>query len=294
MHSHQARLQAGAGFSGRRLNTPRAAPAVSGRQRSRITAFTTVPSEYKNVAPVGDRVLVKVDSEEQKTSSGLLLPTSAQKKPTQGEIIGAGTAKAVKNGDRVVYSKFAGTELKVQDDDLVLLKVVVCLQEDDVIGVLSSKDISQLKPLGDRILIQARADIHPSPHLYSIKSLSGMSEGTCMMLLRLKGPLHRQPPSSPLGQHLLWRPCYCVQVADAGDTSEGGILLTTGSKEQPTLGKVVAVGSGKGDEKGNIVKPNVEVNSTVIYSKYAGAEFEGDDDTQYIVVRESDILATLA
>lgn len=119
-------------------------------------------------------------------------------------------------------------------------QVVFCLQEDDVIGVLSSKDISQLKPLGDRILIQARADIHPSPHLYSIKSLSGMSEGTCMMLLRLKGPLHRQPPSSPLGQHLLWRPCYCVQVADAGDTSEGGILLTTGSKEQPTLGKVRA------------------------------------------------------
>lgn len=54
------------------------------------------------------------------------------------------------------------------------------------------------------------------------------------------------------------------------------------------------MGSGKGDEKGNIVKPNVEVNSTVMYSKYAGAEFEGDDDTQYIVVRESDILATLA
>ena len=58
--------------------------------------------------------------------------------------------------------------------------------------------------------------------------------------------------------------------------------------------QVVAVGSGKGDDKGNIVKPNVEVNSTVMYSKYAGAEFEGDDDTQYIVVRESDILATLA
>ena len=54
--------------------------------------------QYKNVAPVGDRVLVKVDSEEQKTSSGLLLPTSAQKKPTQGEIIGAGSAKAVKVG----------------------------------------------------------------------------------------------------------------------------------------------------------------------------------------------------
>ena len=165
MHSHQARLQAGAGISGRRLNTPRAAPAVSGRQRSRITAFTTVPSEvsfcpvltcvaicasgaqaadlalllhslaettqhvqpivhphslqYKNVAPVGDRVLVKVDSEEQKTSSGLLLPTSAQKKPTQGEIIGAGNAKAVKVGRPLLpeYSTAACSNLSVTESN---------------------------------------------------------------------------------------------------------------------------------------------------------------------------------
>ena len=61
-----------------------------------------------------------------------------------------------------------------------------------------------------------------------------------MMLLLLKGLLHCQLPSSSLGHFLLLRPCCCVQVADAGDTSEGGILLTTGSKEQPTLGKVRA------------------------------------------------------
>lgn len=52
--------------------------------------------QYKTVSPVGDRVYVKVDVSEEKTSSGLLLPVSAQKKPTQGEIVGAGTAKAVK------------------------------------------------------------------------------------------------------------------------------------------------------------------------------------------------------
>ena len=52
--------------------------------------------QYKNVSPVGDRVYVKVDVNEEKTSSGLLLPVSAQKRPTQGEIVGAGTAKAVK------------------------------------------------------------------------------------------------------------------------------------------------------------------------------------------------------
>lgn len=52
--------------------------------------------QYKTVSPVGDRVYVKVDSGEEKTNSGLLLPVSAQKKPTQGEVVGAGSAKAVK------------------------------------------------------------------------------------------------------------------------------------------------------------------------------------------------------
>jgi chaperonin GroES len=56
------------------------------------------------------------------------------------------------------------------------------------------------------------------------------------------------------------------------------------------------VGSGRVDEKTNeVVKPNVEVGSTVLYSKYSGTEFSDDDtDKSYIVVRESDIVAALA
>lgn len=52
--------------------------------------------QYKNVSPVGDRVFVKVDKEEDKTNSGILLPSSAQKKPTQGEVVVIGDAKALK------------------------------------------------------------------------------------------------------------------------------------------------------------------------------------------------------
>ncbi len=52
--------------------------------------------QFKTVAPVGDRVLVKVDVSEEKSTGGILLPSSAQKKPTQGEITAAGSAKAVK------------------------------------------------------------------------------------------------------------------------------------------------------------------------------------------------------
>ena len=60
--------------------------------------------------------------------------------------------------------------------------------------------------------------------------------------------------------------------------------------------QVIKVGSGRVDEKTNeVVKPNVDVGSTVLYSKYSGTEFSDDDDSKsYIVVRESDIIAALA
>jgi chaperonin GroES len=53
-------------------------------------------SQYKTVAPVGERVLVKIDVSDEKSIGGILLPSSAQKKPTQGHVEKAGTAKAVK------------------------------------------------------------------------------------------------------------------------------------------------------------------------------------------------------
>lgn len=58
--------------------------------------------------------------------------------------------------------------------------------------------------------------------------------------------------------------------------------------------QVVAVGSGKVDDKGKVKRPNVSVGSLVLYSKYSGTEFEGENDKEYIVVRETDILATLS
>lgn len=108
--------------------------------------------QFKTVKPSGDRVLVKVDKEEGKTQGGVLLPTVAQNKPTAGSVVGLGDVDLVKAGDRVVYSKYAGTEVSIGEDAHVLLK------EDDVIGVLSAgDDISKLKPLGDRVLIQCAA-----------------------------------------------------------------------------------------------------------------------------------------
>ncbi len=54
------------------------------------------------------------------------------------------------------------------------------------------------------------------------------------------------------------------------------------------------MGSGKEDEDGKIVKPNLAVGDSVLYSRYSGAEFDGPDERQYIVIRESDVLASVA
>lgn len=68
----------------------------------------------------------------------------------------------------------------------------------------------------------------------------------------------------------------------------------TESISRCVLSQVIAVGSGKEDDKGNIVKPNLNKGDTVLYSRYSGAEFTGQDDKQYIVIRESDVLAAVA
>lgn len=86
-----------------------------------------------------------------------------------------------------------------------------------------------------------------------------------------------------------------IEVDKKQKSTEAGVLLTPGDVEQPTIGKVVAVGNGLEDADGALQPPNVEVGSSVLYSRYTGAEFEEEtgEKQKYIVVKESDILATL-
>ena len=96
-----------------------------------------------NVRPLHERVLVKRNDEPEKTASGLLyLPESAKEKPAEGTIlaVGAGRVKEdgsviplqVKAGDRIVFGKYAGTEVKVDDEDLIVMR------EDDIMGVIEA------------------------------------------------------------------------------------------------------------------------------------------------------------
>ncbi|PTX58834.1 chaperonin GroES [Melghirimyces profundicolus] len=91
------------------------------------------------IKPLGDRVVLKAIEKEEKTASGIVLPETAKEKPQEGEVIAVGTGRyengqkvalEVKEGDRVIFSKYAGTEVKVGDTEYLILR------ESDILAVL--------------------------------------------------------------------------------------------------------------------------------------------------------------
>ncbi len=92
------------------------------------------------IRPLQDRVLVKRVEEEQKTKGGIIIPDSAKEKPIEGEVMAVGNGKLledgqlrpldVKAGDRILFSKYAGTEIKIEGEDHLILR------EEDVLGVI--------------------------------------------------------------------------------------------------------------------------------------------------------------
>jgi len=93
-----------------------------------------------NIRPLHDRVIVKRLEEEKTSAGGIVIPDSAAEKPVQGEIIAVGNGKAmdngevraldVKKGDKILFGKYSGTEVKVDGDELLVLR------EDDIMGIV--------------------------------------------------------------------------------------------------------------------------------------------------------------
>jgi len=93
-----------------------------------------------NVKPLGDRVVLKALAQEEKTKSGIVLPDTAKEKPQQGEVLAVGTGKVLENGqkapmevkvgDKVIFSKYAGTEIKVDGEEVLILG------ERDILAIL--------------------------------------------------------------------------------------------------------------------------------------------------------------
>jgi chaperonin GroES len=92
------------------------------------------------IRPLHDRVIVKRVEEETKTAGGIVLPGSAAEKPSQGVILAVGTGKVLDNGevrplevkvgDKVLFGKYSGNEVKIDGEELIVMR------EDDIMGIL--------------------------------------------------------------------------------------------------------------------------------------------------------------
>ena len=92
------------------------------------------------IRPLQDRVIVRRIESEQKTSGGIIIPDTAQEKPQEGEVVAVGSGAReesgkiikldVKKGDRVLFGKWSGTEVKVEGEDLLIMK------ESDIMGII--------------------------------------------------------------------------------------------------------------------------------------------------------------
>ena len=90
--------------------------------------------------PLGDRLIVKALEKEEKTRGGIVLPDSAKERPQEGKVLAVGKGRLledgtvkpleVKAGDRVLFGKYAGTEIKVDDDEVLILR------EEDILGII--------------------------------------------------------------------------------------------------------------------------------------------------------------
>lgn len=92
------------------------------------------------IKPLSDRVLVQPEPAEEKTSSGIIIPDTAKEKPQEGTVVAAGPGKvengtkidmSVKEGDKVLYGKYSGTEVTLDGEDYLIMR------ESDILGIVS-------------------------------------------------------------------------------------------------------------------------------------------------------------
>ena len=93
-----------------------------------------------SITPLADRVVVKPEAAEEKTTSGLYIPDTAKEKPQRGTVVAVGPGRvengtkidmSVKEGDKVLYGKYAGTEITLDGDDVMIMR------ESDILGIIA-------------------------------------------------------------------------------------------------------------------------------------------------------------
>lgn len=100
-------------------------------------------SKKLNIRPLRDRLLVRRINEEEKTKGGIIIPDTAKEKPQEGEVVAVGSGRIseegkvtpldLRVGDKILFSKYSGTEVKIEGEEYLILR------EDDVQGVIEAK-----------------------------------------------------------------------------------------------------------------------------------------------------------
>ena len=122
------------------MATATEAKPVHGSRSTRRAVATPIT---KRLRPLGDRVVVKPSAREEMTKSGIVIPDTAKEKPQEGTIIAAGPGRIlddgkresmdVKAGDKVLYSKYAGTEFTIEGEDLLIIS------QKDILAIVESR-----------------------------------------------------------------------------------------------------------------------------------------------------------
>ncbi len=102
---------------------------------------TSCSTDAKTIRPLGDRVLVQRLDGEEKTAGGIIIPDSAKEKPQQGKVVSVGNGKTLENGstkpldvkagDKVLFSKYSGSEIKLNGEEFLIVR------EDDILGIFN-------------------------------------------------------------------------------------------------------------------------------------------------------------
>jgi chaperonin GroES len=110
---------------------------------SKSTAHAVAPSVMKKLRPLGDRVVVQPTPREETTKSGIVIPDTAKEKPQEGKVLAVGPGRVlddgkrehmdIKPGDKVLYAKYAGTEFKLDGEDLLIISAK------DILAVVESR-----------------------------------------------------------------------------------------------------------------------------------------------------------
>jgi chaperonin GroES len=108
---------------------------TGGHSNSNIQKSIKTMAKKVSVTPLHDRVIVKPAAAEEKTAGGIIIPDTAKEKPQRGTVIAAGPGKkdepvTVKNGDTVLYGKYAGTEIQIEGDEYLIMR------ESDILAIV--------------------------------------------------------------------------------------------------------------------------------------------------------------